>query len=322
MHVSAHGMIHGLLHAPRTLTPGSVRNIAGIDFNFLQIRETSGMIDRWRRTGRRAYIALVNPHSVMTARRDSGMGRATDRADLVLPDGIGIILAARMLGYGRHHRVTGPALMLHIADAGRELGLRHFFYGGREGIAESLAQNLSEKYPGLQVAGTFCPPFRQLSESEDQAIVDQINASRADVIWVGMGAPKQEKWMAQHIGRIKATALIGVGAAFDFHSGNMKWAPGWVRKIGCEWAYRLLCEPRRMWRRNLDSPLFLLTVARQAVSRRIGRLFKRARPVLDSTFDGPFGPFEGGGGGGAVASGALTSAVTHSKGNQFAEAAA
>jgi N-acetylglucosaminyldiphosphoundecaprenol N-acetyl-beta-D-mannosaminyltransferase len=194
----------------------------------------------------------------MMCRRDPEMRKATTGAALILPDGVGIILAARLLGYGPRHRATGPELMLKLCDLGRKYGFRHFFYGGAEGVAERLARRLGNLYPGLTVAGACCPPFRSLSAEEDLDLVKQINDARPDVLWVGLGAPKQEKWMVEHAGRISAAAMIGVGAAFDFHSGNVKWAPPWVRKLGLEWAYRLVLEPKRMWRRNVDSPLFLL----------------------------------------------------------------
>ena len=129
--------------------------------------------------------------------------------------------------------------------------------------------------PGLEVAGTYCPPFRQTTEKEDDEIVRRISAASPDVLWVGLGAPKQEKWMAAHLGRIDVPVMIGVGAAFDFHSGNVKWAPAWIRKAGMEWAYRLVQEPRRLWRRNLDSPLFLFAVLRQ----RMARTFGNERPA-------------------------------------------
>jgi len=200
---------------------------------------------------------MVNPHSVLLCHRDLEMRKSADAATLVLPDGVGIVLAANVLGYAHQGRVTGPTLLLRLCDEGRAHGYRHFFYGGAAGIADELAERLCLRYPGLQVAGTYCPPFRRLSGREDVAIVRRINSTRPDIVWVGLGAPKQEKWLAAHKGRINATAMIGVGAAFDFHSGNVKWAPRWIRKIGCEWAFRLVREPKRMWRRNVDNTLFL-----------------------------------------------------------------
>jgi len=196
------------------------------------------------------------------------MRRATAGADITLPDGVGIIVAAHLLRYAHNGRVTGPTLMLKLCDWGRRKSYRHFFYGGTEGIAEQLAEKLSLMYPGLEIAGTYCPPFRPLSAEEDCAIIEQINSTCPDLVWVGLGAPKQEKWMADHLGKIEATAMIGVGAAFDFHSGNANWAPAWIRGFGLEWAYRLIREPKRMWRRNIDSPIFLSRVLYQLLRMR------------------------------------------------------
>ena len=238
-------------------------NVLGVRFDFTDYADVVKTICRWRACGERQYISITNPHSVMVCRRDREMGRATAGAALTVPDGVGVIWAARILGYRNHGRVAGPTLMLRCCDWGREHGFRHFFYGGKEGVGEKLAARLSEIYPGLSVAGTYCPPFRAVSDEEDRAIVERINATRPDVVWVGLGAPKQEKWMLAHAGRVDAAAMIGVGAAFDFHCGEVRWAPAWIRKLGLEWAYRLALEPKRMWRRNLDSPLFVAKVIMQ-----------------------------------------------------------
>jgi N-acetylglucosaminyldiphosphoundecaprenol N-acetyl-beta-D-mannosaminyltransferase len=231
--------------------------ILDVRFDLADYASVFNTIDQWRQRRQQAYITLANPHSVLLCHRDKQMRQAISIASLTLPDGAGIIWACNILGYENHSRVTGPELMLKLCDWGRKDGYRHYFYGGNEGVADSLACRLSEMYPGLQVAGTYCPPFRQLRAEEDKAVVEKINAAKPDIVWVGLGAPKQEKWMAQHLGMINATVMVGVGAAFDFHSGNVKWAPACFRKFGLEWAWRLACEPKRMWRRNLDSPLFL-----------------------------------------------------------------
>lgn len=259
------------------------RDILKIGFHLASYADAMETIERWKRCGRRGYVAMTPPHAVMESRWDAQMRRALQRADMVLPDGIGIILAARLLGYPNQGRTTGPTLMLRVCDWGHRQGFRHFFYGGAEGIADRLAEHLAEKYPGLQVAGTYCPPFRPLSEQEDRDVVDMINTTEPDIVWVGLGAPKQEKWMARHVGRIAATALIGVGAAFDFHSGNTKWAPSWIRKLGLEWAYRLAHDPKRLWLRNLYNPLFLAEVLGQRAMLTLGR--RQAAPV-------PSGPEE------------------------------
>jgi N-acetylglucosaminyldiphosphoundecaprenol N-acetyl-beta-D-mannosaminyltransferase len=238
-------------------------DILKVKFDLIAYEIVMKTIERWREDGHRHYVAMTNPHSVLLCHRDELMLRATLEAGMVLPDGIGVLLAARLLGYRHNGRATGPSLMLKLCDWGRENNYRHFFYGGAEGVAAKLTTNLSNKYPGLRVAGTYFPPFRPLTDEEDRSIVEKINSAKPDIVWIGLGAPKQEKWMAEHIGRIKATAMIGVGAAFDFHSGNIKWAPAPIRRLGLEWAYRLVQNPKRMWRRNLDSPLFLSKVMRQ-----------------------------------------------------------
>lgn len=230
--------------------------ILGVRFDFTDYAEAVKTICRWRAEGGRHYVCVTNPHSVMVCRRDRDMGLATAGASLIVPDGVGVIWAANILGFRHRGRVTGPTLMLRCCDWGREHGLRHFFYGGKEGVADRLAARLSEIYPGLSVAGTYCPPFRQATDDEDHAMVERVNATRPDVVWVGLGAPKQEKWMLAHAGKIDAAAMIGVGAAFDFHSGEVRWAPAWIRSLGLEWAYRLALEPKRMWRRNLDNAMF------------------------------------------------------------------
>jgi N-acetylglucosaminyldiphosphoundecaprenol N-acetyl-beta-D-mannosaminyltransferase len=239
------------------------RNILGISFNLIGYSDVLTTITSWRCRGERHYITLTPPHSVILCHRDRQLRQATDRAGLILPDGTGIILAARLLGYAHCGRVTGPTLMLKLCDGGCAQGFRHFFYGGQPGVADRLAERLRAQFSRLTVAGTCCPPFRPLTAAEDAAMVRQINRCHPDIVWVGLGSPKQEKWMAEHVGRIEAAALIGVGAAFDFHSGHVRWAPAWVRKAGLEWAYRLTREPRRMWRRNLSSVVFLAQVLRQ-----------------------------------------------------------
>jgi N-acetylglucosaminyldiphosphoundecaprenol N-acetyl-beta-D-mannosaminyltransferase len=245
-------------HAPR-------RSILGVRFDLIDYETAFQTIQRWRRDGARRYVTVANPRDVRLCWRDPQFRRVTARSGLTVPDGVGIVFAANVFGYGHHGRVTGPALMLKACDWGRRYGYRHYFYGGGRGVPERLRQRLTGQYPGLQVVGTYSPPFRPLTPKEDAAAVERINASRPDIVWVGLGAPKQEKWMAGHLGRIDAPAMIGVGAAFDFHSGNARWAPAWIRRLGAEWAWRLLLEPRRMWRRNLDSAVFLGQVVRERV---------------------------------------------------------
>lgn len=240
-------------------------NILGTSFSLLSYEDMLTTIKEWRANQQRHYITLTPPYSVLMCRRDAELQQATQGAALTLPDGVGIILAAKLLRYPHNGRVTGPTLMIKLCDWGRASGIRHYFYGGRPGIAASLADKLTVRFPGLKVAGTYCPPFKKLTSEEHADIVQQINTAKPDIVWVGLGSPKQERWMAQHMGQIDAAAMIGVGAAFDFHSGRAKWAPAWMQKMGIEWAYRLVQEPKRMWRRNLGSFVFLARILHQCL---------------------------------------------------------
>lgn len=253
----------------RRSTPRPRAEVCDVVFDFIDGDAVLQILLAWRGGDRREYISLVNPHSAMVCRRDVEMRRAIQRSVVTLPDGVGIVLGARMLGYGKQPRIPGPELMLHLCDRGREHRLSHYFFGGADGIAGRLAENLARRFPGLAVAGFGAPPFAEVSEEEDMRIIETINAARPDIVWVGLGAPKQEKWMARRVGRIEAPAMIGVGAAFDFHSGARPWCPEPVRRLGLEWAYRLSCEPRRLWRRNLDSFRFLAAVAGPALAQKM-----------------------------------------------------
>ena len=261
------------LPSDRSLPPGR-RSVLGVPFDLIDYRDVIDAIEAWRRGGERRYVTCTPPYSVMMSTRDPELAAATEEAGLVLPDGIGIIMAAKMLGYPNKGRVSGPTLMLKACDWGREHGYRHYFYGGASGVADLLAERLSQQYPGLEVAGTYCPPFRPMTQKEDAAVVEAVNMAKPDIVWVGLGSPKQEVWMREHAGRIRAAAMIGVGAAFDFHSGRARWAPRLLRGLGVEWAYRLANEPGRMWRRNVNSVVFIAGVFRQ---------YLRHRTAADST---------------------------------------
>ncbi|HWR52619.1 MAG TPA: WecB/TagA/CpsF family glycosyltransferase [Bryobacteraceae bacterium] len=252
------------------LYPSADRSaIAGVGFDLIGARPVLETICGWRNSRTRNYICLVNPHSVMLCHRDPEMKAAVRRAGLVLPDGAGVVLGAALMNSRHNGRLAGPDLMLYLCDEGRRYGLTHYFFGGTAGTAERLAQRLARRYPGLSIAGCFTPPFRKVSAHAHARMIEQINLRRPDILWVGLGAPKQEKWMAEHANVVEATAMIGVGAAFDFHSGNIRRCPALLRNAGLEWAYRLSCEPGRLWRRNLDSPLFLGLVAYEMLRSRL-----------------------------------------------------
>jgi N-acetylglucosaminyldiphosphoundecaprenol N-acetyl-beta-D-mannosaminyltransferase len=242
--------------------------ILGIGIDLIDYEETFAVIQGWRASGSREFIVTATAADIQLS-RDSRTLAASRRAGLSLPDGIGILMAARMLGYATRGRVTGPELMLRICDRGRAYGYRHYFYGSTADVVDRLQERLGRQYPGLEIAGAYCPPFRDLSAGEDERVVSLINSRRPDIVWVGLGGTKQIRWMADHAGRIAAPALIGVGAAFNFHSGTVQWAPSWVRRCGMEWAYRIITEPRKIVPRTRHTLLFMVRATAQAAAWRI-----------------------------------------------------
>ena len=195
-------------------------------------------------TGARLALHFANAHSMVEANRNPQL-RSAMNADVVEPDGMPLVLLARRRG-ARAERVCGPDFMPALIRRGVPLGRSHFFFGGAPGVPEELARRLGSKYPGLRVAGTLSPAFRELTREEDEQVVAEINAAKPDYVWVGLGAPKQDLWVAEHRSRLNASALLAVGAAFDFHSGRRRRAPHWMQQTGTEWLFRLMMEPRRL----------------------------------------------------------------------------
>src|SRR4029077_12080805 len=207
------------------------------------------------------YIAVTGMHGVMEARHDPRFKRVLAEADLVVPDGMPLVWIGKLRGYVLQRRVYGPELMLEFCRKTANIGWRHFFYGGDAGVAEGLVESLAKSCPGIQIAGTYCPPFRPLTVEEDAQIVDAIHLAAPDVLWVGLSTPKQEMWMREHRDRLGVPVMVGVGAAFDFLSARKRQAPKWMREHGLEWLFRVLQEPRRLWRRYLvDGAKFVFLV--------------------------------------------------------------
>ena len=202
------------------------------------------------------FICITNPETMYHGLRIPNFGEYIRRCDFSLCDGVGVTLAA--LAWGRIvPRHTGPILQLDCSERGVSKGWRHFFYGGKDGVADEMARRLTEKYPGLNVCGTYCPPFREHTPEEDEHVVELINAAKPDIIWVGLGLLTQELWISKHLGRLNASWMIGVGAAFDYHSGAIPWAPAPLRAIGLEWVFRLIIEPRLRFKRYWWSGIYV-----------------------------------------------------------------
>jgi N-acetylglucosaminyldiphosphoundecaprenol N-acetyl-beta-D-mannosaminyltransferase len=204
-------------------------------------------------------VCLADVHSVMRARTDPLHARALASADLVTPDGKPLVWIGRLRGLRQISQVCGDDLLSAVCAESAKRGWRNYFYGGAEGVCDRLAEGLQRRHPGLVVAGADAPPFRPLTPSENEAALQIIRDTRPDIVWVGLGCPKQERWIAEHTERLPGMTLIGVGAAFNFHAGDVKRAPRWMRNSGLEWLHRLASEPRRLWRRYLQlAPAFMV----------------------------------------------------------------
>jgi N-acetylglucosaminyldiphosphoundecaprenol N-acetyl-beta-D-mannosaminyltransferase len=222
-------------------------------------------IGGWIRGGQPEYVCLVPAHSVMAARRDESFRRILNGSGMSTPDGASIVWLLRARGHRSVERVYGPDLLEEVCRASVETGWKHFFYGGSEEVVAALIEVLCDRYPGLRVVGSHAPPFRPLAPEEDAADACRIRDSGADIVWVGIGSPRQERWMARQVGRVGSNVLIGVGAAFDFVSGAKRQAPRWMQRAGLEWLFRLTSEPRRLWPRYSQYPLFVLLAAAELV---------------------------------------------------------
>jgi N-acetylglucosaminyldiphosphoundecaprenol N-acetyl-beta-D-mannosaminyltransferase len=237
----------------------SVRqNILGIKINALNLDLAIETIRKRIRERAPTYICVTPAHGVMDCFNEPSLKEIFNRSGMTTPDGMAIVWLLKLYGHKDVSRVYGPDLLLAACEAGLEKGWRHYFYGGKPGVAERLAEKLTELFPGMKVAGYYCPPFRPLTLEEEREVTEEIRAAKPDIIWVGLSTPKQEQWMSQFIGRLDVPVLVGVGAAFDFLSGTKKQAPRWIQRSGLEWLFRFISEPRRLWPRYRQYPKFVL----------------------------------------------------------------
>ena len=250
-------------------TPDS-DELLGIPVAVIDYDQALNWIDDVVDAAGQSYVCVSNVHAVMAAQEDQALRAALLGSTINVPDGMPLVWGLKMLGHDLHDRVYGPDLMARACARAARNGQRFYLYGGRNpGALVQLTLNLRTRFPGLRIVGGYSPPHRALTPAEEVSVVREINASGADVVWVGIGVPKQEKWMAALRDRLDAPVLIGVGAAFDFHAGLVPQAPAILQDAGLEWAYRLFREPRRLWRRYLRyNPRFVLAIARQVLAHR------------------------------------------------------
>jgi len=242
--------------------------VLGVRVDAVQIPDVIAQMERWIEERRGShFIAVTGMHGVVEAQHDPAFKAILNSADLVVPDGMPLVWLGRRRGFALRRRVYGPELMLAFCAQTAHKGYRHFFYGGAPGVAERLAEVLRERFPGVAVAGTFCPPFGPLERMQRVRLLRLLDAAAPDVLWVGLSTPKQERWMFEFRPMLRVPVMVGVGAAFDLNTGGVRQAPVWMREHGLEWLFRLLVEPRRLWRRYLIGGLsFVWNVSLELLS--------------------------------------------------------
>lgn len=247
--------------------------VLGVPLALIDYERTMEWMDAMVRSGKRGYVVAAAVHCVMVCQEDDEMRDAVLGASLTLPDGQPLKWALNALGHDLEDRVYGPELMARHFERSASTGVRMYLYGGRnQGALVQLARNLRLRYPGIQIVGGYSPPFRALTPDEEAEVTREINHSGADVVWVGIGVPKQEKWMAHMRDKLVSPLLVGVGAAFDFHADLVPQAPNRMQTLGLEWLYRLVQEPRRLWRRYLRyNPRFVFGFLKQYAGHLWGR---------------------------------------------------
>jgi N-acetylglucosaminyldiphosphoundecaprenol N-acetyl-beta-D-mannosaminyltransferase len=245
-------------------------NVLGVGVSVIdQDRAREFLFDAVR-AGTRGYVTVTGVHGVSEAQGDDTLRAIFDRALLVTPDGMPMVWMGRLQGHESIRRVYGPDLMLNLCEHSVAAGYSHFLYGGTPGVAEELRANLEQRFPGIRIVGTFTPPFRRLNDNELSDLQAMVHGTKPDFFWVGLSTPKQERFMAQHLSVLpEAKIFIGVGAAFDLLIGRVRQAPAAMQKVGLEWFYRLLQEPKRLWKRYLvNNPLFILRAGAQLLGLR------------------------------------------------------
>jgi N-acetylglucosaminyldiphosphoundecaprenol N-acetyl-beta-D-mannosaminyltransferase len=239
-------------------------NILGVGLSVINLNLTRELVAQALEKKITGYVCVTGVHGVTEAQKDGQLRAILNQSFLNTPDGMPMVWMGKLHGFREMDRVYGPDLMLLICELSQAKGYTHFLCGGADGVAQELKRRLEAKFPGIKIVGTYTPPFRSLSPTEEADLIRTVNEKKPDIIWVGLSTPKQEKFMAQYWQRFDATLLFGVGAAFDFHAGRVRQAPRWIQRSGLEWLFRLGCEPRRLWRRYLkNNPLFIWRVGCQ-----------------------------------------------------------
>ena len=238
--------------------------ILGIRVDPLNMDSAVAYVSDQIESHRPGYVCLIGVHGIIEAQRDPGLAQIYERSTMVVPDGTPTVWLGRVQGFEQMQRVAGPDLMLEVLSNPEFANCRHYLYGGRPGVAEKLKASLIHKFPSVQIVGTYTPPFRNLTTSEEKLLANDIKRTGANIIWVGISTPKQERFMVRMLPLLQSGLMFGVGAAFDFHTGRIKDAPQWIKRAGLQWMHRMLQDPRRLfWRYLRSNSLFLWHLAMQ-----------------------------------------------------------
>jgi len=238
----------------------------GVQVSAIDAKDACEKIEDAITQNKKTYICVCPVSTIMECVRDKKVLNIVNSATMVTPDGMPIVWLGKISGHRNIKRVYGPDLLLEICGLSQKKGYKNYFYGSTPQVLEKLQMKLSESFPGLNISGAYSPPFKKLTEDEDGKITEILNKSNSDILWVGLGSPKQDIWMYEHRDKINTPVMIGVGAAFDFISGMKKQAPRWMQKTGLEWLFRLTTEPKRLWKRYLlGNPLFLYLLLRKSM---------------------------------------------------------
>jgi N-acetylglucosaminyldiphosphoundecaprenol N-acetyl-beta-D-mannosaminyltransferase len=271
--------------------PASVRayaraNVLGVGVHAVDMESAVGTIAGAVANGSKGYVCATGVHGIMEAQHDASLRAVFSQALMVVPDGMPTVWMGHLQGLSNMRRVFGPDLMLAVIEDPTLRDCSHFLYGGDYGVAQQLEAALRRRFPPVRIAGTFTPPFRPLNHTEAAELRQTIDRLRPDILWVGLSTPKQEKFMAEYLPQLNTTVMIGVGAAFDFHTGRLKDSPQWIKQLGLQWAHRLVQEPKRLWKRYLfNNPAFLMNAFLQLLNIRHFALGDEAHvPQKDVTF--------------------------------------
>ena len=247
-----------------TPSPVPRTNILGVGMSVINMDDAIRLSDSLIRTNGQGYVCVTDVHGIIEAKSDAAFRGILNGSFMTTPDGMPLVWVGRMQGHKTMRRVYGPDFMLEMCRHSVKRGYRHFLFGGKTGVAELLGAELTRRFPGLQVVGTYTPPFRSLNSAEEAELAALVAEAEPDFFWVGLGSPKQERFMARYCGKLDVKLMVGVGAAFDIHTGGVKEAPKWMKSLGLQWLHRLIQEPGRLWKRYLTCvPSFIWHIGLQ-----------------------------------------------------------